>query len=232
MAGPGGTVAGAVGAFGKVPMAGDFISVGLPAALTEPLHAWLVAGLSAARDRLGERFEPAFLTAPAWRFLFPAGLAGPLAAAGVLLPSVDGAGRLFPLLLARCWDGPGAWASLADPGWFDALEDQGRLALEADVTLDGWKDGVAALPDPLPPVVAGWQRWEEAASAMPLALAATASAPPACLWGLGSPLVRPGWIAGPGLPAGEDFVRLLADAEEMPDALVPPVGLPEPGGGA
>jgi type VI secretion system protein ImpM len=87
------------GVFGKLPARGDFVDRGLPKSFTDPWHAWLVDGLAAARAELGAGFEPAYMAAPVWRFLLPAGAAGPTAACGVLLPSVDSAGRLFPLSL-------------------------------------------------------------------------------------------------------------------------------------
>src|ERR687890_132230 len=90
----------APGVFGKLPARADFLSRGLPASFADPWHAWVVRGLAAARQELAERFESAYMAAPVWRFVLPPGACGPALAAGVVLPSVDAVGRLFPLALA------------------------------------------------------------------------------------------------------------------------------------
>src|SRR5919107_2608227 len=97
---PAAAAATAPGVFGKLPSRADFLSRGLPASFTDPWHTWLVRGLAAARERMAERFEPAYMAAPVWRFVVPPHACGPDPAAGVILPSVDAVGRLFPLTLA------------------------------------------------------------------------------------------------------------------------------------
>lgn len=80
--------------FGKLPAHGDFVARGLGAAEREALDAWLSAEMLAAREKLGLDFEDRYDRAPPWRFAGPDG-------AGVLVASVDGVGRRFPLYLAR-----------------------------------------------------------------------------------------------------------------------------------
>src|SRR4051812_34308971 len=91
-----------IGAFGKLPALAEFISWRLPTEFTVPWHAWLVRGMADARNRIGPAFEDAFAMAPVWRFALPAGAAGSAAVRGILMPSTDAAGRLFPLCLALC----------------------------------------------------------------------------------------------------------------------------------
>ena len=79
--------------FGKLPAHGDFVARGLVAAERDVLDAWLSGEMLAAREMLGSDFEDRYDRAPPWRFAGPEG-------AGVLVASVDGVGRRFPLYLA------------------------------------------------------------------------------------------------------------------------------------
>ena len=79
--------------FGKLPAHGDFVARGLSAAERDRLDAWLSREMVAARERLGEAFEDRYDRAPPWRFTLPD-------RSGVLVASVDGVGRRFPLWLA------------------------------------------------------------------------------------------------------------------------------------
>ena len=96
-AGP--AVAGIAGCFGKVPARGDFLLRGLPRAFADPWHDWLLDGLQASRAALADVWLDRYLNAPIWRFALEAGVCGPQAAAGVMMSSVDKAGRHFPLTL-------------------------------------------------------------------------------------------------------------------------------------
>ena len=91
--------------FGKLPAHGDFVARGLSAGERDAFDRWLSAELAGARDALGDAFDPCFEAAPPWRFAWEED-AG-LWTAGALAPSVDAAGRRFPLLLARTSLRPG-----------------------------------------------------------------------------------------------------------------------------
>jgi len=86
-------VSGGARIFGKLPAHGDFVARGIGAAEREALDAWLSGEMLAARAALGGDFEERYDRAPPWRFAGPDG-------AGVLVASVDGVGRRFPLYLA------------------------------------------------------------------------------------------------------------------------------------
>ncbi|UYY57207.1 type VI secretion system-associated protein TagF [Sphingomonas sp. S2-65] len=79
--------------FGKLPAHGDFVARGLAAEERDTLDRWLSDGMTQARARLGAKFEERWDRAPPWRF------AGS-DMAGVLAPSVDAAGRRYPIYLA------------------------------------------------------------------------------------------------------------------------------------
>src|SRR5690242_17623822 len=88
------------GFFGKIPSRGDFVRAGLPGGFVRPWDEWLQLVMAGSRVRLGSDWLPAWMEAPVWRFLLPAGICGPDPVLGVWMPSVDLAGRHFPLTLA------------------------------------------------------------------------------------------------------------------------------------
>jgi type VI secretion system protein ImpM len=122
------------GFYGKLPARGDFVRAVLPRDFTDRWDAWLAAAIAGSREAMGQDWLPAFLEAPVWRFALPAGLCGERAALGLMLPSVDRAGRYFPLTFAALF-GNGA-APANDPAWLDGCEAAGRAALEQDAGPD------------------------------------------------------------------------------------------------
>ena len=152
--------AGSPGIFGKLPWLGDFVTRRLPRSFVEPWDDWLQRGMAATRETLGDGWLDSFLTAPVWRFLLPAGSAGP-AMAGLLMPSVDRVGRYFPLTLASPLDAdPGPEAPLLAAAWFDALERTALAALDDTTAPEAWEAAVEGLGPPpltenLPPVEIG-----------------------------------------------------------------------------
>jgi type VI secretion system protein ImpM len=128
------------GFYGKLPARGDFVRAGLPRAFTDPWDDWLRVAIAGSRAAMGEDWLPAYLESPVWRFTLPAGLCGPLPAVGLMLPSVDKAGRYFPLTFAAL----GVIGGSAD-AWLDRCEDAGFAALEQDTAPD---DIVAMIGQP------------------------------------------------------------------------------------
>src|SRR4030095_14353699 len=89
-----------VGLFGKLPSHGDFLRRRVPDAFVLAWDAWLQLSIAASRELLGERWLDVFLTSPAWRFSFSAGICGPAPIAGLMVPSVDRVGRDFSITVA------------------------------------------------------------------------------------------------------------------------------------
>jgi type VI secretion system protein ImpM len=83
-----------------MPSLGDFFRVDLPNSFIEPWDLWLQDRLRSVRMELNDQWNECFMSAPIWRFTLAAGLVGPNAMMGVLMPSVDRVGRQFPLTLA------------------------------------------------------------------------------------------------------------------------------------
>jgi type VI secretion system protein ImpM len=124
---PGGVV---TGFYGKLPARGDFVRAGLPRDFTDPWDDWLQAVIAGSRTLMGDAWLPAFLEAPVWRFTLPRGMCGAQAVLGLMLPSVDRAGRYFPLTFAAL--SAHGIAMSSGEAWLDACEAAGRNALEQD----------------------------------------------------------------------------------------------------
>ena len=94
------TSEGAPGFFGKVPVVGDFVSRRLPRDFIDPWDQWLQAAIVSSREQLAEDWLDNYLGSPIWRFALSAEVAGSFPCSGILMPSVDKAGRYFPFTLA------------------------------------------------------------------------------------------------------------------------------------
>jgi len=194
--------AAASGFFGKIPARGDFVRSGLPPAFVAAWDAWLQEVIPVSRELLGEDWLPAWLEAPIWRFALGQGLCGDDAVVGVWMPSVDRAGRHFPLTLAAVV--PGATVeSLAEQGadWLAVAQRAGLDAVASDATPEQlavalseapcFSDGMdlATEPATVPAASSGASRW----------------------WTEGAPLVAARTLATSGLPDGPTFTAMLDD---------------------
>jgi type VI secretion system protein ImpM len=223
----------AVGYYGKLPSRGDFITQRLAAGFVDAWDAWLQAGLVESKAALGEAWLDAYLSAPLWRFLLPAGVAGGSAMMGMLMPSVDRAGRYFPLTLASTVPGePALSYCFSCSAWFAQLEKAALHALDEGVALEEFESGVAALGSPPPAVAAQTEDWGEGATRVTLQrdefdptapFAAFAAAAiydgRTVFWTLGSPRVAPSVLLLAGLPPAKRFASMLDDT---------PGGTPQP----
>lgn len=207
-----------VGFYGKLASRGDFVSRGLPQSFVQPWDNWLAAGLLASQQQLGSQWLDAYLISPLWRFVLAAGVCGPDAVAGVLMPSIDRVGRYFPLTVAVTLEGehaPGALIGGADD-WFEQVEELLLATLEPHTTFESFDSGLQALGTPALSLreptseFSGLQRF---ASVTPQARAA-ALVERACegsslWWGKGSERIEPGLLRCQGLPAAADFGSFL-----------------------
>ena len=120
----------AVGWYGKIPGTSDSVARRMPSSFRDPWDRWLHSVLEGSRQRLGARWQEAFLSMPVWRFVLGPGLIGSCGWAGLLVPSVDAVGRYFPLTVAAELSPSVDAVStlLGARGWFDPIE---AIALEA-----------------------------------------------------------------------------------------------------
>jgi type VI secretion system protein ImpM len=135
------------------------------------------------------------MEAPVWRFALAPGLCGAAGVVGVMLPSVDRAGRYFPLTFATL---PSPELSAGEP-W----DDEGDVA--------DWLDrseaaGLAALERMLGP--------EQVAALMPAPLRGAGETAEGSLWWTsGAPRVAATRLRLPALPDAADFAHMLSDAQ-------------------
>lgn len=239
------TDGGAPGWHGKLPSLGDFASRRLPHEFIEAWDGWLAGGLAALRETAAGTWLDGYLASPIWRFLLlPGALPGPSGEqgwTGVLMPSVDRAGRYFPFTVA--WALPAlprdVEAFTALHRWLRQLDDLAADALQDDWTVPQLEAELGRLR---PPALAA--ATADRAPARPAAPASTASLPIAsaadvtawitqealAIWQTASvgqaywwcePGADPGrLVVTRGLPAGADigilFAAVGAGAEEPP----------------
>jgi type VI secretion system protein ImpM len=127
------------GYYGKLPCAGDFIRRGLDQAIRAAVDLWLQEGL--ARQDLCWS-----LSARPWRFAAHAGVFGPAALGGLLAPSRDRVGRLFPIFIAA--KSTGTASDAQDDLWFAAAEALLKEALREERDADALEKGLRALEGP------------------------------------------------------------------------------------
>jgi len=166
------------GYFGKLPSRGDFLAKGLPETMLAPLDEWLRQGLDVARRQFGDKWHDIYLTSPAWRFSLSAGIAGPTAAAGVMVPSTDRSHRDFPFVIA-CRVAPDygpAQLAACLSGWLDAAAELAVVAVNRELDPAALDQRMGALgPPPPPPLPGRTRQWRlegigDPATALPVLL--------------------------------------------------------------
>lgn len=144
------------GIFGKLPAKRDFISYNIPRPFLNAWESWLQAAIAESRHAMGDKWTGIFLTQPILHFWFGPGVFGQ-AAAGAIMPSVDGVGRYFPLSICAVETGDGwpappdagvldNWLAACDTALLDQLEDGAEF--EASRFLDRVGLPPAIVPTP------------------------------------------------------------------------------------
>ena len=206
------------GFYGKLACRGDFVSRGLPQSFIGPWDTWLAAGLHVSQQQLGAQWLSAYLVSPLWRFVIAAGVCGPDAVVGVLMPSIDKVGRYFPLTIAQTLAPEQSLAGLvcAPDQWFETCEALMLATLEQGAEFAAFEDGMAQL-GPLPTTqrdaigrFAGLQRTGAADSqSRQSALAELACEDASLWWGKGCERIAPGLMRCQGLPDAAQFGSYL-----------------------
>ncbi len=204
------TAAPAAGFFGKIPSRGDFVRAGLPRGFVQEWDDWLQRAFGGSRAVLGEGWLDAWMEAPIWRFALPPGHCGADAVLGAWMPSVDNAGRHFPLTLALAATTPDGFVAAGD--WLAQAEAAGLEALQSDLPPDALASRLAFTPGGAPeadltPLDLGYAVW----------------------WTEGSPFVPPGRLVLETMPDAAGFARMLrtesSDMDvEMDGAAQGPIG--------
>lgn len=128
------------GFYGKLPSHGDFVRRRLTGSFVGLWDSWLQTAIARSKDQLGAEWLDIYLSSPLWRFVFTPGVCGPDMSAGVLMPSVDKAGRYFPLTMVVNLPDPvnplplaaeyDDWFSRAESILLSALDDTARFELD------------------------------------------------------------------------------------------------------
>lgn len=199
------------GYFGKVPTQGDFVTRGLSRGMADRFDDWLRQCVRQSQAQMGRNWLNAFLVAPVWRMAMSPGMLGPDAIIGVMMPSVDRAGRYFPFVIAapipHLRTGVESLARMKV--WFDAAEELALSTLDPSFSL-GWLDSqIGSLniyPTMLPPEDRG--------------------SPAGTLWWTGQE--NGPSIALEHMPQPELFDRLFLSAPASPDSYDEPHDEPPP----
>ncbi|VFU09574.1 type VI secretion system-associated protein TagF [Methylocella tundrae] len=146
------------GLIGKIASKPDYVAIEARGGLLPVLEPWLHAAVSSSRQRLGDAWRGAFLAAPIWRFWLGSEICGETIL-GALTPSIDSAGRYFPLVV---FAGPPPGVAIPPPEfadnevWFRAAEALLLSTLAPGALFDEALTALEGLPEPAvaPPVAA------------------------------------------------------------------------------
>ncbi|MFJ5300603.1 type VI secretion system-associated protein TagF [Pseudomonas sp. NPDC088368] len=207
-----------LGFYGKLASRGDFVSRGLPQSFIKPWDVWLASGLQVSQQQLGEDWLNAYLVSPLWRFALAAGVCGPDAVVGVLMPSIDRVGRYFPLTMAQTLEPDQSLAALtaAPEAWFEQVEALmlGTLEEGADFSVfDDRASTLGFLPTTHREPISRFAGLHFTSANDPDSrhrmLAELACEGASLWWGKGSERIAPGLMRCQGLPDPAEFGSYL-----------------------
>jgi type VI secretion system protein ImpM len=185
----------AIGWWGKLPARGDFVGDGLPRDWLRRWDGWLQRALAEAARNLGPaRLRERLAAMRPWQCVVLPRRPDEPAHLGVVAPSQDRVGRVFPMLLAEAYD-----AAALDAASAAQLQARG-------LTLADWLDRVGTLASPSAFAAGAAQL---AATAWPARASADApDAPTLAGWRTASPDAASFWwcpepLDGPPEPLGE-----------------------------
>jgi type VI secretion system protein ImpM len=138
--------------FGKLPCVGDFCSGNMSEPLIDALDSWLSVTMQSGEEKHGAAWTNAYYQAPMHGFLFgnrtlPA--LGGQSAVGVMMPSVDKAGRAFPFILMEHLDQSETALPSKDAltRWFLQAHTLCASALDEEWTLVQFSQALGLLPE-------------------------------------------------------------------------------------
>lgn len=137
------------GFYGKMPGHGDFVRSRADVEFVAAWDGWLQAAISESRAMLGEAWQAAYNAAPIWRFALGQGVCGAAPVLGVMMPSQDRVGRMFPLAAFARIDRPAGPEALETAPLMPSLEDALLAALDPDRRKEDLRAALdaIALPD-------------------------------------------------------------------------------------
>ncbi len=141
----------AIGWFGKLPCAGDFVHRRLAHNLVTAIDEWLRDGLAMLRTS-DPQWRGAYEQAPIWNCAVPASVTrSGLTLIGLLSPSHDRVGRDYPLCAGVALPPRASPAPLLDGahGWLAALGRTVAQALERPTSIEAFDEAILAIPLPV-----------------------------------------------------------------------------------
>lgn len=85
-----------VGFFGKLPGYGDFIQRNVSPNFINQWDNWLLQSMEASHTQLGDAWKEVYFNSPIWRFTIDGSIFNSETTTGIIMPSVDSAGRSYP----------------------------------------------------------------------------------------------------------------------------------------
>ncbi len=85
-----------IGFFGKLPGYGDFIQRNVPPNVADKWDNWILQSIESSRNNLDSGWKEIYFNSPIWRFSFAANILANECISGLMMPSVDSAGRCYP----------------------------------------------------------------------------------------------------------------------------------------
>ncbi|QHM73894.1 type VI secretion system-associated protein TagF [Mixta intestinalis] len=147
----------AIGWYGKLPSAGDFLQRRFPEALSRQWTHWFQVGLMNWQKNEEQRSDEAqrFAKAPVWNFVVPPMLGSQLVQMGCLLPARDSVGRQYPVCALHSFT-PAEWTNgrLTQAGdWYQQLGRTLLLAVQDGYSAAELDGALLAIPAPPEPAV-------------------------------------------------------------------------------
>lgn len=141
----------AIGWFGKLPCAGDFVHRRLAHGLVTVLDEWLRDGLAMLRTS-DTQWRTAYEGAPIWNCAIPAAITrSGYTLVGLLAPSHDKVGRDYPLCAGIALPPGVSAATLLDGahGWLATLGRVVALARSNPATIEAFDQAILGIPLPM-----------------------------------------------------------------------------------
>lgn len=126
-----------LGYFGKLPSHGDFISRYLPNKFISPWDLWLQETMVACKHSFQGDWIANYMTMPVYHFALSSGICGETVWTGILMPSRDYSGRLFPFTMATPLSSSQTLAThvpLTHNNWLEKLQNIALTTLTRDFT--------------------------------------------------------------------------------------------------
>lgn len=129
-----------VGFFGKLPAYGDFVQRNVSPGIIDYLDNWILQAMDSTKSVLAEQWRERFFNSPIWRFHFQSGIISEDTFSGIMMPSVDAAGRCYPFLVICRFEAQSdifSISSMIDDCHAKCEEFLLKLLVESNPNLDG-----------------------------------------------------------------------------------------------